>query len=230
MKDILQKLRWVLLLPSGVALYLLAAGAGALIPGSTAERVGEPAVWVGLAAGPIHYDFLLPATAEVRETFAFAARAGIPVDEPRVEWLVVGWGAEAFYTTVGTYADVSLGATWKGITGDRSVMRVGAVGPVSSPRIEWIRLSQPEFEALVASIRADVAPGEPVLPVPTRPGSAYFASPGAFHLFRTCNVWVGEKLRAAGLRFGRWTPTTFAVRFSLGHFGHLAQGAGGPPP
>ena len=139
-------------------------------------------------------------------------------------------GAEAFYTTVGTYADISLAATWKGIAGDRSVLRVDAIGAIRSGRIEWIRLSQPQFEALVASIRADVAPGEPPLPVAARPGSAFFASPGSFHLFRTCNVWVGEKLRAAGLRFGRWTPTAFAVRFSLDHFGYLAQGPGGPPP
>lgn len=32
---------------------------------------------------------------------------------------------------------------------------------------------------------------------------------------RTCNVWVGERLRRAGLPFGNWTPTPQAVRLSL---------------
>jgi hypothetical protein len=137
---------------------------------------------------------------------------------------MVGWGAEDFYTTVGSYADISFGATWKGVTGDRSVLRLEAFGRVRADAIEWLRLSSEEFDALTASIRADVAPGERTIDVPGRPGSAFFASAEPFHLFRTCNVWVGEKLRAAGLPFGRWTPTTWAVRLSLRQSGLETDG------
>lgn len=222
-------LRLLLVLPSFVALYLLAAVAGAMIGGAAPVRTAQPSIPVGLVAGPIHYDFILPATDEVRRRFAFAERAGVPVGDPGTQWLLVGWGAEAFYTTTGTYADVSFAATWRGLTGDRSVLRVEALGPVGGDQIAWLALTPTEFAALVGSMLGDLSEGAPVLPVPTRPGSGFFASPGRFDLLRTCNVWVGEKLRAAGLPFGRWTPTTYSVRLSLARFGLRTQSPGGPP-
>lgn len=44
---------------------------------------------------------------------------------------------------------------------------------------------------------------------------AFFPAVGPFNLTRTCNVGVGERLRAAGLPFGAWTPTPQSVRLSL---------------
>lgn len=45
-----------------------------------------------------------------------------------------------------------------------------------------------------------------------------YAANGRFHIGRTCNTWVGEMLRATGLKFGRWTPAPYAVRLSLWWF------------
>lgn len=182
-----------------------------------------PTITVGLASGAIHYDFILPATPEVRGQFAFAEAAGVPVMHPNTKWIVVGWGAHEFYTTVGSYSDVSLSATWKGISGDLSVIRLEALGPLSGEGIQWFQLSEAEFEALLASIDSDLPENPIAVPIASQPYSAFFESPGRFHLFRTCNVWVGEKLRAAGVPFGWWTPTPYAVRLSLWRFGLLAK-------
>ena len=35
------------------------------------------------------------------------AATGIALDHPEARWLVLGWGARDFYTTVGTYSDVT---------------------------------------------------------------------------------------------------------------------------
>ena len=215
-------MRWALVPPALIACYLLAAILGAVVPNDAPYRDGRPEVMIGLAPGPIHYDFLFPLTPDLRERFAFAEAGGVPVFHPDAEWLSLGWGAEGFYTTVGTYADISLGATWNGIIGDRSVIRIEALGPVAGD-IEWIALTSAEYEALLTSIEADFVAGHPVLPVSARTASAFFRSNGRFHLFRTCNVWVAEKLRDAGLPFGRWTPTTYSVRLSLSHFGLVGR-------
>jgi hypothetical protein len=141
----------------------------------------------------------------------------VPVGDLRAEWIMVGWGARTFYTTVGTDTDIGLAATWKGIRGDGSVLRVEALGPVRNDEVQWVSLTEAELAALLASIEADFAPDRGPLPIASLRG-AFFASSGRFHLFRTCTVWVGEKLRAAGLPFGRWTPTTYAVRLAIWHF------------
>ena len=47
------------------------------------------------------------------------------------------------------------------------------------------------------------------------PTDGFYAAKGRFDLLRTCNVWIGERLRDAGLRFGRWTPMPLSVSLSF---------------
>ncbi len=218
-------LRGALVLAGAITLYLAAAVAGALIPGPRAAIDGAPEIEIALAEGPIHYDFLLPLTPEVRSRFGFAEQAGVAVADPDARWLVVGWGAREFYTSVGSYGDVSAAALFWGVVGDASVMRLGAVGEIGNPEaVATLRLSRPQFEALLAALDAGFrrdATGAPIVLDGVHLGAndGFYEGTGGFHLGRTCNVWVSEVLRAAGLRFGIWTPTPYAVRLSLWRFG-----------
>ncbi|MDE1994743.1 MAG: DUF2459 domain-containing protein, partial [Rhizobiaceae bacterium] len=56
-------------------------------------------------SNPIHTDIAVPLTGETRERFAFLGDAGIPVNAPDAEWLIVGWGGRAFYLETPTWAD-----------------------------------------------------------------------------------------------------------------------------
>lgn len=122
----------LLALAALVAAYLLAAAAGALIPGPMQDAPAQPGppVTIRLVSGPIHFDFLLPLTPETRAAFAPLARHGLPVDAPGARWLIIGWGAREFYTTTGSYADLSLTALWRSFTGDASVLRADVIGPL----------------------------------------------------------------------------------------------------
>lgn len=204
-----------------LGVYFVAAVVGAVIPGKTATIIDAPRdVRVLMISGPIHVDFLLPADAETLDRFEFAGNAGVPVDHPDVHWLVVGWGARAFYTTAGSYQDVRLSAVVKGITGDESVMRIDVAGelPADFPVIElW--LSQPQYTALLNEILSafeiDAQTGAPQnLGLGLGQNDAFFASPDQFHIFRTCNTWVGRTLRASGIRSGIWTPLPYSVTLS----------------
>lgn len=192
-----------------------------MIPGPIAEVKGAPTERIGLARGPIHYDFLLPLTPALRETFAFASEAGLPVDHPDAEWLVLGWGAEGFYTTVGTYADMTAPVLWRAVTGDHAVLRLDLAGDVTGVEgIDWIDASPAQIEALAHVARAAFLAGpdgQPVRlpPAPWGQSHAFYRAEGSFSIFHTCNAWAGETLRAAGFRFGLWTPTTQAVKLSL---------------
>lgn len=210
-------LRLLLALGAPVLLYLLSALLGAVLPGSTRDfPASEDRVEILLLAGPIHYDFLLPTTPEVRATFGFAADAGVPVASPDAEWVLVGWGARAFYTTTGSYADVAPGAVWRAIAGDDSVLRVDIVGRIPSDVIlPSLTVSRAQFAALLENIRAELSDTRPIQDAGFTPTDAFFPAMGRFHLFRPCNQWIGEQLRRAGVRFGAWTPTPYSVRLSL---------------
>ena len=219
--------RAALALAGLITLYLAAALAGGLIPGRSAEASAEQdagVVTVYLLAGPIHYDFLLPLTDETRNAFAELEPGGIALHNPWAEWLLIGWGAREFYTTTGGYSDVSPGAVWRSFTGDEAVLRVDTAGPLRSKLdLPQLTLSASQYTQFLATIRDSFrrdAEGRPIV-VETAgfgPSDRFFAANGRFDLFRTCNSWVGRTIRAAGLRFGVWTPTPYAVTLSLRWF------------
>lgn len=211
-----------------VALWLIAALIGAIVPGRHADLPDSPdQIEIRLVSGPIHYDFLLPLDAPTRAHFAFLDQSDLPLDHANANasWLLLGWGARTFYTTTGSYKDVSAAAVLRGVFGDTSVMRVdvlpslGQDGPWAS-----LRLSQPEYQALLTAISDSLArdPHGKALML-DHPGFSstdrFFEAMGHFNILRTCNVWVGEILRAAGQPFGVWTPTPYSVSTALATHG-----------
>ncbi len=210
-----------------LCLYLLAAVAGALWPGPVAQAPqdmpGDP-VEIRLVAGPIHYDFLLPLTPATRRALAPLAQAGLALDRAGAQWLVVGWGSRAFYTHEGSYADVPAATLWRAVTGDAAVLRADLAGPLPPgyPALS-LRLSPGQYARLLQGIAADIRTGPGGAPralgAPGFTDSDLFVeAAGRFHLFRTCNTWVARRLRAAGVAFGRWTPTPYAVTLSHRRF------------
>ena len=212
-------LRFFALILALPALYLAASVTLPLIPGPGPDLSGPPAHTIGLLQGPIHTDILFPLIPEVRAHFDFAEEAGVPLNHPNAEWLLLGWGSAAFYTTAGTYADITAGAVLTAATGDDAVIRLDALGPLPPlENLRFLRLSEAQFQALLAQTTAAFA-RETKLNHPGFTGTdAFFPARGHFSLLRTCNVWLGETLRAAGVPFGLWTPANWSVTLSLDHF------------
>ncbi|MCB1342030.1 MAG: TIGR02117 family protein [Pseudooceanicola sp.] len=196
-------------------LYLVAALVGAALPSGRAAQA--PDHRIALVAGPIHYDLLLPLDPETRARFGWLARSGIPLDHPDARWLVVGWGARAFYTTAGTYSDVQASAVWRGLTGDSSVMHVSLAGDLDGIRHQVLPLDREQYQALTSAIIDRFSEGAETRALPV-PGfhdyDRFYPAKDRFDLFRTCNVWIGSVLRSADVRFGRWTPLPVSVRLS----------------
>lgn len=200
-------------------IYFCLAFLGAVVPGNNQLIDDVPEVEIALVAGPIHNDFLLPLTEETRAKFGFVESDGLPVNHDQAGWLLVGWGAREFYTSVGSYRDVTFGATMKALFGDRSVMRVEVVGAVDPEgRFPVLQLSKQQYAALLDAIVASFDGSISLSRASDKPGAVFYPAKGGFHIGRTCNQWVGEMLRRAGVRFGVWTPVPAAIRLSLWWF------------
>lgn len=204
-------------------LYFAAALIGAIIPGAHADLPQGSDVLIGLVRAPIHYDLLLPLSPDLRAHYGFAEAAGLPIQNPAAEWLLVGWGSEAFYTTAGSYTDVKASALVKAITGDAAVLHLDVAGEVSGVEgIGYFSISRAQYAALLAQIDTSFQRDQTGLPVTIaahfNDHDAFFAAKGRFNLLHPCNAWIGETLRAAGVPFGIWTPTPQAVELSLNWF------------
>lgn len=196
-----------------------------LIPGPGRDLSGPPAQTIGLLQGPIHTDILFPLTPDTRARFAFAESAGVPVTHPEAEWLMFGWGSAAFYTTAGTYADITAGAVLTAASGDDAVIRLDVTGPLPPlDNLRFLTVSEAQYQALLNQTLAAFASQTAL----NHPGftalDAFYPARGRFHGLRTCNAWLGETLRASGIPFGLWTPANWSVTLALDW--HIARPGG----
>ncbi|MFN3321067.1 MAG: TIGR02117 family protein [Allorhizobium sp.] len=174
-----------------------------------------------LLANPIHTDIALPLDDEVRAAFADLIPAGLPIDMPGVEYLIIGWGGRSFYIETPTWGDLRPLPVLKALTIDRSVLHASVAGPIdpSHPAVRPLDVTGEGRSRMIAAIRASFVRknGEPV-PIP---GAAYgfddafFEAEGSFNAFVGCNTWTASMLRSAGVRTGWWTPLPQLLDLSI---------------
>ena len=151
------------------------------------------------------------------QAFGFLQDVGIAVDA--ADWLVVGWGSRSFYTETGTYRDLDAGLVWGAANGDASVFRFDvAFGDWTTAGVP-VTMSRDQLALLRGQILQGLSRDAVGLPLHI-PGAGlndtdvFFEAESGFSILRTCNVWIGEVLRGAGVKMGVWTPTPYAVTLS----------------
>lgn len=204
-----------------VFVYLAASVAGAVFPGNAdIGRAPGDKERIYLLTTLLHADFAIPVDDAVRERFAYLTADGIPIEDPRLKYLVFGWGSKAFYTTARTLSDIRPGPTFTAVTGDTSVVRLVPAGDISSLENAYaVDLPSGGTERLLDFIEKSIAgsrENREILPGKGfGTGDVFFVANGGFHIFRPCNIWAADGLRAAGLNTGRWTPTTQSLLLGL---------------
>lgn len=205
----------------GPALYLAAAALGAALPAppQTGRAPGTPER-IYLLTTLLHADIAVPLTPERRRRFGFLEADGLPLSSPSAKHLVFGWGSQAFYTATPRLADIRPGPLFAAITGDSAVMHVYLAGDLAAVRgVFAVDLPPGGTRRLLRFVETGFEEDEtgPLHLAGAAYGQsdAFYAGTGHFNLWRPCNIWVAEALRAAGLSTGRWTPTTRGLLLGL---------------
>ncbi|MFY0659961.1 MAG: DUF2459 domain-containing protein [Shimia sp.] len=124
---------------------------------------------------------------------------------PEADWFEFGWGDKGFYFDVPTFADVTFAIGAKALFWPTETVMHVAVG-TGSP---WTRFTHSEgieipvtdmaLKKLVSFVEDSVESSQML-----GPGlygvSAFYKGRGKYHLFQTCNSWVSQALRAAGVK------------------------------
>lgn len=189
-------LRLILLVPILLALWACAAPQASPVQ----TREGGPVIAVYLVAHDGHTGIAVP-RADIPAGLWPESRAF-----PQADYLEVGWGNRDYYYG----RNQGLWGTLNAMLPSPSVLHVAGFrgSPADYFRTnEIIELAVPVdgFERLVRYIH-DAYERTGALPVAALgPGlygdSLFYPAGDSFHLFRTCNVWIAQALRAAGLPF-----------------------------
>ena len=194
----------VLALP---ALYLMAALVGSLVPVNRGWTEPGEGVTIYLADNGIHADLVLPVRAAGLDWEAVLSRSDVTAAPPGAQWIAFGAGERQVYLETPTWWDLTLPTALRALTSGERVMHVQWVAdPTYGAR--QIRLRPEEYRRLWASVRSEFRDGRAQL-IPHKGygnSDAFYLGYGKASAIQTCNQWVADRLRVAGVETSLWTP------------------------
>ncbi|WNJ90914.1 DUF2459 domain-containing protein [Bosea sp. 685] len=205
-----------LMLAAGLALFL-----GALPYGSGAQPPPGDAVTIHVATNGFHTDILVPSVTATRDWRPLLEASPITRASADAPMIAFGWGSQSAYTELGAITDLSPRLLLKAAAFDASVVHVRPVAALrAGPNLVSLTITQAGYQALVDHIEQSLQYGPSGAPIVLDGlthglGDAFLRGRDRFWLLRSCNVWVGEGLRKAGLPVGLWTPLAQSLMWSL---------------
>lgn len=191
-------------------LYLAAALVGSLVPVNRGWEEPAEGTTVYLRSNGIHVDIIMPAEAEGLDwgpLFPASSFRGAPAD---ARWFAFGAGERRVYLETPTWWDLSPRTVWAALVGGERVMHVERTNDPGA-ELRAVRLRPEEYRRLWAAIRAELtldAEGRPerIEHPGYTPEDAFFVGRGRASAVSSCNTWVAERLRIAGVEASLWSP------------------------
>ena len=205
-----------------LTLFAVAAVIGTfwIVPGDPPGRPDTEHTVFVLSNG-YHTDIALPVVGG-------APPDGFPIgadDLPRglanVEFVAVGWGSKAAYTSLVAITDLSVATAVRALSFDRSVIHVLPLyGAPYGDGVFPVRLDEDQYSRLVAFVAGTLETGRSgkavLIPGVTQGyGDVFYHARPRFSAFYGCNAWTGEALRTAGISVGIWTPFSQSLEWAL---------------
>ena len=199
-----------------IGAYPLAAWIGSSIPTNGAKPSPSDGVQVLIASNGVHTAIVVPiANADQDWRALFPTTDAADPTQPYTD-IALSWGERTVFLETATWADLKVSTVahivFGGLVGggDSVIHTERFVRPAPDDDFRPLVLSHAQYRALSAAIARDVDPA----------GQRYkgyggndtfYASRERYTALRTCNTWVGEKLRGAGVPMGAWTPLAGGV-------------------
>jgi len=196
---------------STVIAYVAIAFALMLIPANSSfQNTGE--VSISLRSNGVHLDLILPVQHGSHDWRAVFQPADFQTLPAQINFVAIGWGDADFYLNTPTWQDVSIKTAAVALFGQNpSLLHVEYLAEAEFETTH-IRIASADYMRLVEFVSAKVRRSNGLEHAQVRLGASYFGgdaffeATGSYSPIHTCNSWVGDALRAGGVRMGIWTP------------------------
>jgi uncharacterized protein (TIGR02117 family) len=192
--------------------YLVAALVGGLAPVNTGWDEPDQGIAVYIADNGVHTDIVMPVRAAGLDWRAVLSPADVAEPPAAPRWVAFGAGERGVYLETPRWRDLRLPVALRAITrGERIVHVEWVADPSYSARA--IRLRPEEYRRLWASVRAEFRDGraQKIAHKGYGTSDAFYLGTGKTSALSTCNQWVADRLRIAGVETSLWTPFTWGV-------------------
>jgi len=200
----MRALALALLIPIGS--YLAAAGLLSHIPAYSDWHEPAEGITIYVETNGVHSGLILPANAAGVDWSHRVHPEDTP-GQPAPRWLAFGWGNRDFYINTPTWAQFKWRYAFAAATGQGDTLIHVDLLPSVAPShdVRPVRVSVAQYHALAAYIDATFADHREVIHG-YGADDVFYAARGQYSIFRTCNVWTGGALKAAGVKTALWSP------------------------
>ena len=202
-----QSRRLLALLFAPIGVYYAAAGVLSHVPVNNDWREPANGVTIYLASNGVHTGIVVPATAAGIDWRGRVRASDLPDPSLAGKWLMFGWGDRDFYLHTPTWSDIRPGTVLSALVGSgQTLVHVDHLDDFYADiDMRPLRVTADQYRRLADFIKATFAK-----PREATPGygsrDMFYAGKGRYSVIRTCNVWTGEALKAAGVRTAVWSP------------------------
>jgi uncharacterized protein (TIGR02117 family) len=187
-------------------LYLAAALAGALVPVNADWREAEDGTIIYLRSNGVHTDIVMPARAQGLDWRPLLPESDFAAPPFEARWFGFGAGERRVYLDTPAWRDLTAATAFHALAGGERVLHVDRTAEPGRDLVA-IRLRPEEYRRLWAAVRAEFdGPPRRI----DHPGygddDAFYRGRGRASAVQTCNQWVADKLRLAGVKTSLWAP------------------------
>lgn len=211
-------IRFVLSILLFIGLYFLTAWLCTFFRSNENADNSRGEVEIFIQTNGVHTDIIMPVVCGTHDWREHFDPAQAEEADSLCPYMAIGWGDKGFYLETPTWGDLKFSTAFKALFWLGSgAMHVTWYDhrPAPSNTCKSVRLSASAFEKLCETIKKDLllSNGSPALIDHPGYGSmdAFYESVETYNLFRTCNVWTGDKLRESGVGVAPWTPFDWGV-------------------
>lgn len=193
-------------------LYLAVAITTSAIPVNTDQPMnGEITIY--LRTNGMHTSFVFPLQNDIKNWKELTTPKHTLSKSPNYRYVSLGWGDLKFYRNTPEWSDVKFPVAFQAVfLSNPSAMHVEfhqtlrhnqPTIPVKITKGQYLKL----VEYVSNSFQKDQAGNvKPVAELHYNENDVFYYANRSLHFFYTCNTWVNEGLKKAGLRACLWTP------------------------
>ena len=186
--------------------FLLAAFAGSLLPVNRGWEEPADGTTIFLRSNGIHVDIVMPGRAEGLDWSELLPPSHVRQAPAEVRWFGFGAGERRVYLDTASWSDLKPATAWAALTGGPRVLHVDQTAEPGA-ELYAIRLRPQEYRRLWAAVRSEFdGPPRRIDHPGYGPDDAFYEGRGKASAVQTCNQWVADKLRLAGVETSAWTP------------------------
>lgn len=193
-------------------LYLIAAIVGSTIPVNT-DQPQDGDITIYLQTNGVHTSFIFPLRNQLMDWTAYADPTHTLSKRNDFQYISFGWGDLEFYEKTPEWNDLRFPVAFQAVFLSKpSALHVEFLDairsnqptlPVKITPSQYRDLSNYVINSFQMSSSGEV---QQVKGLHYDPFDVFYRANGSLHFFYTCNTWVNEGLKNAGLRACLWTP------------------------